>query len=351
MDDFAPDSIDGFLARSGVRPSTEREYRNRLEKCERLVGRPLAAATVRDLAGLKAQLRKQASGPGVVRNLGLFYRAIGRADLASVCRMKERLRVLRPDEILTPKDVETLMGGVITMRDRALVGVLWDLGWRVADVLSLDLGQVSRSPEGEGMPLRFRVFVASAKTNTPTEGWVKDSASALDAWIRVHPARNASSPLFCGADGHRLTTQRARQIVQAAARRSGLGKKAHPHAFRHARATYLLRMGLSDAAVKTLLGWSARSSQLARYGHLVSGDAYRSLLRAEGFSIPKPDTIERLEIADDTFKPVVPVIPSGTARGTQERAVELLRDAKVVEFLSLIAPKVAQYLREHPNDA
>jgi hypothetical protein len=129
--------------------------------------------------------------------------------------------------------------------------------------------------------------------------------------------------------------------VVAAARRANVGKKVWAHLCRHSSATYLLRIGVSEPNVKKLLGWSARSTQLARYGHLVSGDAYRAVLRAEGFTVPVPETVERITLEDDSLLPVVPVLPSGAARALGktedaelDRLAALLEDPEVRTFLA-----------------
>jgi site-specific recombinase XerD len=338
MDELDPLAIEGFLARRSTAESTLAEYRNKLRTCERLMGKPVGEATARDLATLKAKLRQRFSGPEYARVLGTFYRAGGRKDLAELTRMKQRLRVVKPDEVLTPKDVEAMIQHATTRRDAALIGALWDTGGRVSEVLSANLGDVKRSAAADGLPLRFRLFFASTKTDEPREAWVTDTARALDAWVTAHPFKTAEAPLFCAADGNRLKRKRAWAIVQSAARRAGITKKVWPHLFRHSRATYLLRVGVSEPNVKKLLGWSARSQQLARYGHLVAGDAYRALLRAEGFSVPVPETVERITLSDDGLLPVVPVLPSDAPRApvSPDAVATLLTDPKVQEFVRLL---------------
>ena len=341
--DLDPLTIEGFLARRSTTESTIAEYRNKLRKCEQLLGRPLGAATARDLASLKAKLRTKLSGPEYARTLGMFYRAGGRPDLAELTAMIPRLRVLRPEEVLTPKDVQAMIQATTTKRNAALIGTLWDTGGRISEVLSANLGDVRKSPPEDKLPLRFRLFFAQTKTDEPREAWVTDTARVLDAWIRGHPFHDdPMAPLFANADGSRLSRKRAWALVVAASRRANVGKKAWVHLFRHSRATYLLRIGVSEPNVKKLLGWSARSTQLARYGHLVSGDAYRAVLRAEGFTVPVPETVERITLEDDSLLPVVPVLPSGVALperiGVQdaaefERMAESSEDPEVRAFL------------------
>ncbi len=351
--DADPSTLEGYLDRlrdgpPEIRASTLKEYRNRLEKCERLLGRPLASATPRNIKDLNVELRKQMSGPGTARVLRRFYQVNGRPDLAGLCVLKERVRHLRPDELLSPREVKAIIGGTITRRDAALVGVLWDTGARISDVLALRLSDVGRAAPTDSVPLCFRFSFATKKTDTPVEAWVRDSAVALEGWLKVHPFKDdPDAPLFCTAAGGAMTERRALQILKDAARRAkivgrdGRTKRVFAHLFRHSRTSYMLRLGMNESSVKRLMGWAPRSQQIARYTHIASEDAYRSLLEAEGVKVPPREEIERVSVESEEFLPVVPVIPSGTAperigakdAAELERIATLLEDPEVRGFL------------------
>ncbi|MGP8147168.1 MAG: tyrosine-type recombinase/integrase [Thermoplasmata archaeon] len=355
MDDLGPLTIDGFLERRSTAESTKAEYRNKLTKCERLIGKPLARATPRDLATLKARLRPQLSGPEYVRVLRTFYRAGGRPDLAELCAMKQRNRVLGPGEILSVRDVQRMIEKATTLRNRALIGALWDSGARISELLAVDLGRIRKREPTDGIPLTFALFLEKTKTGPPRDVTVVHSARTLDAWLKAHPyGSDSSAPLFANADGSRLSRKRAWAVVTNAARKAGFGTGRHAapgskhvwvHLFRHSRATDLLRKHMSEGEVKTLLGWTPRSTMLSKYGHLTSDDARRALLRAEGFEVALPEESERITIEDDQLVPVVPsVIPSGAHRAPQITAemAALLEDPKVRAFvLSLSAMRKA----------
>jgi integrase len=300
---------------------------------------------------LKKKLREMYSGPQYIPVLRTFYKAGGRDDLAALCVMKQRRRVIQPDELLSFPDVVSLIRVCTTKRNAALVGCLWDTGGRITEVLSSDLGDTKRIPPSEGQPAAYRLWFRESKTEV-RYGWITDTEKALGGWIKAHPfSRDPKAPLFCNADGSRLSRKRAWAIVTSAARKvtddsgntiftSGRRpepgkKKVWPHLFRHSRATDLLRKGLSEADVKKLLGWSPRSTQLARYGHLTSGDAYRALLRAEGFTPPPTEKSGRVTLDDDALVQVLPVIPSGAKKTpfVSAEVASLLEDPKVKAFV------------------
>ncbi|HLN51031.1 MAG TPA: tyrosine-type recombinase/integrase [Thermoplasmata archaeon] len=339
MDDLDPLTIDGFLARRATTEGTKAAYRDRLATCERLLGKPLKQATQRDLATLMARLREKKAGLGYALTAAMFYRAGDRKDLAALCAMKVKRPKLRPDEILTPKDVQSLAESTNSLRNRALIGALWDTGGRITELLATDLRDVKRQPATDGMPAAFRLFFSLTKTDEPRYAYVTETESFLSAWLKAHPVPDDASPLFCNADGSRMSRKRAWAVIVGARRRAGIRKPVHPHSFRHARATHYLRLGMSEPVVRKLLGWADRSTQLARYGHLVSGDAYRAYLRATGVPVPPPEAVERLLIDEERLVPVVPVIPNPAAR-TRLVPAEIaaaLQDPKVLAFVMTIA--------------
>ena len=341
-DDLDPLTIEGFLARRSTTESTIAEYP---EQAPDVRAAPRQAARNRHgprPGDAQGEAPNETQRPRVRTDAWHVLPRRGRPDLAELTVMKQRLRVIRPEEVLTPKDVQAMIQASTTKRNAALLGVLWDTGGRISEVLSANLGDVRKSAPDDKLPLRFRLFFAQTKTDDPREAWVTDTARVLDGWIHAHPfADDPKAPLFANADGSRLSRKRAWALVVAAARRAKVGKKVWAHLFRHSRATYFLRIGVSEPNVKKLLGWSARSTQLARYGHLVSGDAYRAVLRAEGFTVPVPETVERITLEDDSLLPVVPVLPSGADRAERirddtelGRIAELLSDPEVRAFLA-----------------
>lgn len=122
------------------------------------------------------------------------------------------------------------------------------------------------------------------------EGYFIDGAQVLREWLKSHPFRdNPESPLFPTWNGEHLGKVTAWGIVKSTARRAHIAKKVWPHLLRHSRATHLLQTGVSEAVVKTVLGWSPGSTELARYSHLTSKTAKNAYLKALG---KEPEKVE-----------------------------------------------------------
>lgn len=315
-------TIRNYLARSSAIASSQATYERQLGQIEGWLGKPLASASLRDLERLKTKLREMPSGPQYVRLARMFYRAAGRAEFLPILRLKQRLKKLSPEDILTPSEVQGLIAACDSARDKALIGALWDTGARIHEILAVPLRDVVVDPEG-----RYRIFFRKTKTaGEEHSGYVLDTAPVLRAWLAAHPwLADKDAPLFPAYTGKFMTRNGGYHVVAGAARRAKVTKRVYPHLFRHSRATHLLRLGMSESQVKRLLGWVPGSTMLARYSHLTDGDAYRGLLKAQGYDVPEIADAERMTFEDTDLKPVVPMVapPGAVQVVTQVQGVDM----------------------------
>jgi site-specific recombinase XerD len=330
-------TVEDFASATSGTESTARNYRVTLGAVERALGKPLAAASERDILAIKKELRAKRSGPHVANLLRMFYRAAAASQddprlrkLAESLRLKQRVARLSQEEVLTIVDVNAMLGAAMTLRDRALIVVLWETGARIHEVLAVDLRDVAELDvkDNGGTRHAYRVFFRKVKVaGEEHAGFVLEGRDHLAAWIHVHPSPQADSPLFPMYRGERLGRHGANRLVHRLAARAGLAKRVYPHLFRHSRATHLLRLGVPETQVKRLLGWTANSTMLSRYSHLTADDAYHALLRAHGIETPKTEEFTRLMAAEGELRPVVPLIaaPMSIARRLELEDDELVR--------------------------
>lgn len=138
----------------------------------------------------------------------------------------------------------------IALRDRAMMELMYSSGLRLAELVSLNLGDVDRS---EGM---VRVTGKGAKTRVVPVG--RMALEALDAWERV---RGEFTPveeqaLFVGRTGRRLSRRSVQARVRQWGVKQGLSEHVHPHMLRHSFASHLLESSGDLRAVQELLGHS-----------------------------------------------------------------------------------------------
>ncbi|MFT4127613.1 MAG: tyrosine recombinase XerC [Gordonia sp. (in: high G+C Gram-positive bacteria)] len=140
----------------------------------------------------------------------------------------------------------------ITLRDRAILELLYASGIRVGELCGLDIGDLDATR---------RVLTVIGKGNKQrTVPYGIPCAQAVEAWLvrgRPQLATPASGQaLLLGAKGGRLDQRIARKVVGAAVAAAG-GPQMGPHGLRHSAATHLLEGGADLRVVQELLGHSS----------------------------------------------------------------------------------------------
>ena len=149
------------------------------------------------------------------------------------------------------------------LRDRAMFELLYSSGLRLAELVSLDVGD-GRLDLGQG---EVTVTGKGAKTRTVPVG--AKARAALAAWLtaRARLAQAGEKALFVGARGARISRAVVGARLAAWARKSGLAERVHPHMLRHSFATHMLQSSQDLRAVQELLGHASISTTQV-YTHL-----------------------------------------------------------------------------------
>jgi len=172
----------------------------------------------------------------------------------------------RLPKALTIKEITSLIdstkreGDPISLRDHAIIELLYGTGARVSEIVGIDISDFAQS-DIEGNPvttLKLR-GKGSKERIVPLGSFAKN---ALDAYlVRIRPnllskskSARVESALFLNQRGSRLSRQSAWQMISDAADATGLTGKVSPHVFRHSYATHLLDGGADIRVVQELLG-------------------------------------------------------------------------------------------------
>ncbi len=320
-------TIDDFLANASASETSRAHYREVLTRLEAWAGGPLGDLSVAKLDGLMARLRKMQSGPHYANILRMFYNRASMENHAKRTRLKQRLKKLRPEDILSVAEVQRLIDATNNTRDRAFIAALYETGVRVSELCALNLGNV-RFKEADGGPAGYVVWFGRTKiAGEEHQGFIFESRAAVETWLKAHPdPQNPEAPLFPTWNGrHRLNRKDAWSVVEGAAKRAKIGKHVYPHLFRHSRATHLLGRGLTEAQVKKLLGWAPGSLMLNRYAHLSNDDAERAALQAAGLPLPERVDIGKLDFSEERLRPIVPVMAPPGERLSPEAELNAMR--------------------------
>ena len=140
-----------------------------------------------------------------------------------------------------------------SLRDRAMLEVLYGAGARISEVVGLDLDDVDLD-RGQGS---VRLFGKGGKERVvPLGRYAQDAVTTYT--VRARPslaARGRGTPaLLLNLRGGRLSRQGAWAVIHAAAERAGLGDTVSPHTLRHSFATHMLDGGADVRVVQELLG-------------------------------------------------------------------------------------------------
>ena len=167
-------------------------------------------------------------------------------------------KALTYDQIMSMINAALKESEPITLRDQAMLELLYSSGARVSELIGINVNDLSTvtSADGEITTLKLR-GKGSKERIVPLGSY---AAKAIDNYcVRVRPGLLAKNPknnpaLFLNSRGSRISRQSAWQMVLDAAAAAGITEHVSPHVFRHSYATHLLDGGADIRVVQELLG-------------------------------------------------------------------------------------------------
>jgi integrase/recombinase XerD len=256
--------VEAFLAVSAARlaPRTVDAYRRDLTSVAATLRKPVSAATSEDLEGYLATLRAQGLASTTIARRAAALRSFFRhqtllgvrpdnpaAELDLPRRTRKLPRTLSPGE--AERLVEAAQGTAPrSLRDHALVELMYGAGLRVSEAVGLEKG-------GVDLDDRFvRTVGKGGKERVVPIG--RQAAEAVRRYLahgRPHLDRRHRPELFLNAQGGPLTRAGAFLILRKLADKAGLDpERVHPHLLRHSFATHLLEGGADLRSVQEMLG-------------------------------------------------------------------------------------------------
>ncbi|MDO5025770.1 MAG: site-specific tyrosine recombinase XerD [Trueperella sp.] len=141
----------------------------------------------------------------------------------------------------------------VSLRDRALLEVLYGTGARISEAVNLTWDDISLETA------TIRLFGKGRKERVLPLG--SYAIAAIEAYaVRARPALASGGKgtpiLFLNTRGNPLSRQSAWGIIKTAAQRAGVADVS-PHTFRHSFATHLLQGGADVRIVQEMLGHSS----------------------------------------------------------------------------------------------
>jgi integrase/recombinase XerD len=251
----------GLLA-SQRAPKTVEAYRRDLTFLAQWRGGPVGATTTEELERWLAAMRAEGLAPATIARRVAAVRSFFRHQLllgarrdnpAAALKLPKRPRKL--PKTLSPSEIERLIDAATgstprTMRDRALVELMYGAGLRVSEAVGLDRGSIDLDER------IVRVLGKGSKERlVPLGRPAAEAARRYLALGRPHLNVRHRPELFLNARGGPLTRAGAFLILRKLAEKAGLEPtRVHPHLLRHSFATHLLEGGADLRSVQEMLG-------------------------------------------------------------------------------------------------
>jgi integrase/recombinase XerD len=167
-------------------------------------------------------------------------------------------KALTIEQIVSMIDAAFREGDPITLRDQAMLELLYSSGARVSELIGINLNDVSTVQTADGEITTLKLRGKGSKERIVPLGRFATKA-INDYVIRIRPelaskSVKTSSALFLNSRGGRISRQSAWQMVLDSARAAGVTEQVSPHVFRHSYATHLLDGGADIRVVQELLG-------------------------------------------------------------------------------------------------
>ncbi|HEX2902664.1 MAG TPA: site-specific tyrosine recombinase XerD [Jatrophihabitans sp.] len=192
-----------------------------------------------------------------VRGLHKFGYADGQLASDVAREVKPPAPPRRLPKAISIEDTERLLEAAdfdktpLSVRDRALLEVLYGTGARISEAVGLDIDDLDLA--GRTVLLRGK---GGKQRLVPLGSY---AARAVEAYlVRVRPelaSHGRGTPkVFLNARGGPLSRQSAWTVLRGAADKAGLSTDISPHTLRHSFATHLMEGGADVRVVQELLG-------------------------------------------------------------------------------------------------
>ena len=268
--------LDQLRIERGLSPNSISSYSRDLAKFERFLDQAkrdyvnLSSDDITDFSVfLKSEGLSLSSINRTLSGIKGFYKYLAQeygisdptTEISSAKLARKLPKALTIDEVTRLIESAEREGDPVSLRDRALLELLYSTGARVSEVIGLNVSDFSLSSTADEDVHIVKVKGKGSKERLVPLG--KFAVAAVENYLtRIRPAlcamnSKSEGALFLNSRGKRLSRQSAWQVVLDAAEATGLMGKVSPHVLRHSFATHLLDGGADIRVVQELLGHSS----------------------------------------------------------------------------------------------
>jgi integrase/recombinase XerD len=183
-----------------------------------------------------------------------------------------------PQDLITEKEAYCIMDHAPSIRDKALISVLYESGARIGEIGIMQIKDVEFDKQG--------ILVSICGKTGARKIRLISSTSYLSNWLSMHPFKDDRQAYVWINTGNynrgkMLKYANIGKMLRQTAVKAGIKKRVNPHNFRHSRATMLAKH-LTESQLKNYLGWVQSSKMAGVYVHMSGRDTDNAILKLNG---------------------------------------------------------------------
>lgn len=185
----------------------------------------------------------------VVNSIKFYYETV--LDMPNRFYTIERPRIEKKlPKVLSVEEIKLLINNTNNIKHKCIISLLYSAGLRRSELINLKINNIDSK--------RMLVFVAHAKGNK--DRYTILSETTLTDLREYYKQWQPKYYLFEGIKGKQYSPSSIGNIVNQAAKNSGITKKVTPHMLRHSFATHLLENNTDLRYIQALLGHNSSTT-------------------------------------------------------------------------------------------
>jgi integrase/recombinase XerD len=193
-----------------------------------------------------------------------------------------------PEDLLTVKEIEALLEASKDLRNRAIIGILYESGCRIGELGRLRWKDVTFDEYG------VKLYLNDNKTRKRRYSRLTFAASYLAAWKVEYPGSPTGENLvFISQQRNPLEYNAFLRVLQRTARAAGIKKRVYPHLLRTSRITHMVAQNYQESVIKQSMWGNLKTDMFETYVKLGEDDIDAEYLAKAGVVV-REDVVDEL---------------------------------------------------------
>lgn len=194
------------------------------------------------------------------------------------------------DDLLSPEEIRALLNACSSIKDKALVSVLYEGGFRIGEIGQMRWRDLKFDGTGAAISTTFK----TGKTRYIRLFMAKEHLIKLKSEYPGDPS--GENFVFLNRFNNPYTYPAIAKQLRRISERIGINRDFTPHIFRHSRITHLAQSGVNESVIKLMMWGSLQTKEFATYAHLTGGDIDKEMFKLYGIEpVAAQVTREQLE--------------------------------------------------------